>query len=301
MRGKLVVGSAAQIVACVLLLRPRPARIWLLVAVGLLVGVPQGLDSLANQNALYHQADPARMGSSAGLLRTFMYLGAIAASAADARCFRHGATTAGLHHLAWSCWPPLLLLAAPAGPLAGRSRVAAGPPTHPTATARPVPPERKPMALTTLDPHTALVLVDLQNGVLGVPTGPYAAAEVLARSVRAGRRLPRPRPARRAGPGHRRPRRRRRRPRPHRRRRAPGGPPAGLGRPRRRPHRPDPGDIVVTKRNWGAFYGTDLDLQLRRRGVTQIVLTGIATSIGVESTARAAHEHGYHVTLPATR
>jgi len=57
------------------------------------------------------------------------------------------------------------------------------------------------------------------------------------------------------------------------------------------------GDIVVTKRNWGAFYGTDLDLQLRRRGVTQIVLTGIATSIGVESTARAAHEHGYHVTL----
>lgn len=56
-------------------------------------------------------------------------------------------------------------------------------------------------------------------------------------------------------------------------------------------------DVVVTKRNWGAFYGTDLDLQLRRRGVTQIVLAGIATSIGVESTARAAHEHGYHVTI----
>lgn len=58
-----------------------------------------------------------------------------------------------------------------------------------------------------------------------------------------------------------------------------------------------PDDIHVTKRNWGAFYGTDLDLQLRRRGITQIVLAGIATSIGVESTARAAHEHGYHVTL----
>jgi nicotinamidase-related amidase len=58
-----------------------------------------------------------------------------------------------------------------------------------------------------------------------------------------------------------------------------------------------PGDIQVTKRNWGAFHGTDLDLQLRRRGVTQIVLAGVATSIGVESTARAAHEHGYHVTL----
>ena len=58
-----------------------------------------------------------------------------------------------------------------------------------------------------------------------------------------------------------------------------------------------PGDIQVTKRNWGAFHGTDLDLHLRRRGVTQIVLAGVATSIGVESTARAAHEHGYHVTL----
>ena len=57
------------------------------------------------------------------------------------------------------------------------------------------------------------------------------------------------------------------------------------------------GDAVVTKHNWGAFHGTDLDVQLRRRGVTQIVLTGIATSIGVESTARAAYEHGYHVTV----
>lgn len=58
-----------------------------------------------------------------------------------------------------------------------------------------------------------------------------------------------------------------------------------------------PDDIVITKRNWGAFYGTDLDLHLRRRGVTQIVLGGVATSIGVESTARSAHEHGYHLTL----
>ncbi|WP_438270659.1 MFS transporter [Streptomyces platensis] len=44
-------------------------------------------------------------------------------------------------------------------------------------------------------------------------------------------------------------------------------------------------------------HGTDLDRELRERGVTQIVLGGIATSIGVESTARAAYEHGYHVTL----
>jgi nicotinamidase-related amidase len=54
-----------------------------------------------------------------------------------------------------------------------------------------------------------------------------------------------------------------------------------------------PGDIRITKRQWGAFYGTELDLQLRRRGVRTIVLGGIATHIGVESTARAAHEHGY--------
>src|ERR1017187_4225534 len=54
-----------------------------------------------------------------------------------------------------------------------------------------------------------------------------------------------------------------------------------------------PSDYQVTKRQWGAFYGTDLDLQLRRRGMTTIILTGIASHIGVESTARAAFEHGY--------
>lgn len=54
-----------------------------------------------------------------------------------------------------------------------------------------------------------------------------------------------------------------------------------------------PSDIVVTKRNWGAFYGTDLDLQLRRRDVTRIAIGGIATHIGVESTARDAFERNY--------
>lgn len=54
-----------------------------------------------------------------------------------------------------------------------------------------------------------------------------------------------------------------------------------------------PGDIEVRKHQWGAFHGTDLDVQLRRRGVTQIALAGIATNMGVESTARAAWEHGY--------
>jgi nicotinamidase-related amidase len=54
-----------------------------------------------------------------------------------------------------------------------------------------------------------------------------------------------------------------------------------------------PSDLTVTKRNWGAFYGTDLDLQLRRRGITTIVIGGISTNMGVESTARDAFEHNY--------
>jgi nicotinamidase-related amidase len=56
-----------------------------------------------------------------------------------------------------------------------------------------------------------------------------------------------------------------------------------------------PGDIVILKRQWGAFYGTDLDLQLRRRGLTTIILCGIATEFGVESTARDSYEHGYEL------
>ena len=53
-------------------------------------------------------------------------------------------------------------------------------------------------------------------------------------------------------------------------------------------------DLHITKRQWGAFYGTELDLQLRRRGIRTIVLAGISTNVGVESTARDAYERGYH-------
>ncbi|MGX4642747.1 isochorismatase family protein [Massilia sp. SYSU DXS3249] len=52
-------------------------------------------------------------------------------------------------------------------------------------------------------------------------------------------------------------------------------------------------DIVITKRQWGAFYGTELDQLLRRRGIRTLVLGGIVTNFGVESTARAAHDRGY--------
>jgi nicotinamidase-related amidase len=56
---------------------------------------------------------------------------------------------------------------------------------------------------------------------------------------------------------------------------------------------PVPSDIVITKKQWGAFYGTDLELQLRRRGMDTIVLCGISTDYGVESTARFAYEYGF--------
>jgi nicotinamidase-related amidase len=153
------------------------------------------------------------------------------------------------------------------------------------------------VALTTLDERTALVVIDLQNGIAGRPTQPYPADDVIARTARladAFRAKGLPVVLVRVAT-------------------APDGADAAHGRVelRRAPSGPMPagfsdivpalagheGDLVVTKRNWGAFFGTELDVILRRRGVTQIVLTGIATSIGVESTARQAHEHNYNVTL----
>jgi len=101
-RGKLVVGGLSQVVACSLLLAVgAQTPIWFLLGITVIVGVPQGVNSLANQNALYYQADPERMGSSAGLLRTCTYLGAIISSAANGAFFGGGVDTAGLHELAW--------------------------------------------------------------------------------------------------------------------------------------------------------------------------------------------------------
>ncbi len=152
------------------------------------------------------------------------------------------------------------------------------------------------MTLSTLDPRTALVLIDLQNGIVAAPTAPRTGPEVVARAGELadafhahGAPVVLVRVTFAADGGD----------------RVPGR----IEAPQRMAAPPEgwdvivdelaghPEDIRVSKRNWSAFYGTDLDLQLRRRGITQIVLGGIATSIGVESTARAAHEHGYHVTL----
>ncbi|MFD7751205.1 isochorismatase family protein [Streptomyces sp. NPDC059757] len=145
------------------------------------------------------------------------------------------------------------------------------------------------MTATTLDPKTALVVVDLQKGIVALPTA-HPAADVIANSATladAFRAKGLPVVLVRVTGG------------------APGrtegaqrsGQPAADWADIVPEIGPRDGDIVVTKQQWGAFYGTDLDLQLRRRGVTQVVVTGIATSIGVESTARAASEHGYNVTV----
>ena len=58
-----------------------------------------------------------------------------------------------------------------------------------------------------------------------------------------------------------------------------------------------PTDHLVTKRTWGAFLNTDLEQYLKAEGVTQVVLGGVATTAGVETTARTAYELGFNVTL----
>jgi MFS family permease len=100
-RGKLVVAAAGQIIGCVLLLTLHStSAVWLLLVVALVFGVPQGLNSLALQNSVYRQANPDDIGTSAGLLRTFGYLGAIISSAAQGAFYGRSADTGGMHHLA---------------------------------------------------------------------------------------------------------------------------------------------------------------------------------------------------------
>ncbi|WP_327366992.1 MFS transporter [Streptomyces sp. NBC_01217] len=101
-RGKLLVGAFGQVVACaVMLTLTGDSPVWMLILVALIFGVPQGLNSLALQNSVYFQADPERTASSAGLLRTFAYVGSMVASSATATSFGQRADTGGMHHLAW--------------------------------------------------------------------------------------------------------------------------------------------------------------------------------------------------------
>jgi nicotinamidase-related amidase len=145
------------------------------------------------------------------------------------------------------------------------------------------------MPLTKIDDVCALITIDLQKGIVGMPSV-HPITEIMDRSARLARAF-----------------------------RARGFPVvlvnvSGMAPGRSDAGRPnfsfpadwtelvpelaqEAGDHTVTKQRWGAFLGTDLDDYLRRRGVTQVVLTGVATSIGVESTARSAHDLGYNVTL----
>jgi len=145
------------------------------------------------------------------------------------------------------------------------------------------------MAITTLDPKTALILIDLQKGVVGMPTV-HPGAEIVKRAAAladAFRRHGLPVVlvnVDRLAPG--------------RREQAPNlaAFPADWTELVPELNR-QPQDHTVTKRTWGAFTGTGLQEHLKGLGVTEVVIAGIATSAGVESTARQAHELGYNVAL----
>lgn len=145
------------------------------------------------------------------------------------------------------------------------------------------------MPLTKIDTTPALIVIDLQKGIAGLPTV-HPIGEVIARAAELARAF-----RERGLPvvlvnvtGM-----------------APGRTDAGMPAfslpadwtelvPELEP---SPEDYLVSKQRWGAFLGTSLDDYLRHRGVTQVVLTGVATSAGVESTARSAFDLGYNVTL----
>ncbi|WP_033336406.1 MULTISPECIES: MFS transporter [Actinomycetes] len=112
---KLVIGSASMMAGCVFMLfAQQNSALWILLVIAGAVGLAQALVSLANQNALYRQAEESRTASSAGLLRTFTYLGAMFSAVAISLCFpESGADTIGLHKLALlmlGCSAALLLI-----------------------------------------------------------------------------------------------------------------------------------------------------------------------------------------------
>lgn len=145
------------------------------------------------------------------------------------------------------------------------------------------------MPVTKLDQKTALVVIDLQKGLVSYPTihsisDIAGKARLLAAAFRAnglpvvlvnvtGRapgRTEQPRPAQE--------------------------PPADWAEllPELDPK---DSDIRISKRTWGAFPHTDLEGRLKDAAITQVVICGVATSIGVESTAREAYAMGLNVTL----
>ena len=73
--------------------------------------------------------------------------------------------------------------------------------------------------------------------------------------------------------------------------------PARRGLSTSRPASPGPETFSIIKSTWGAFFRTDLDAELRKRGIRTIVLGGLATHIGVDTTARQAWELGYEIVI----
>jgi nicotinamidase-related amidase len=145
------------------------------------------------------------------------------------------------------------------------------------------------VTVTIFDPKIALVVIDLQQGIVALPSI-HPIADVVARASALAAAF--------------------------RRHRLPvvlvnvdAGAPGRTERASRLGERPagwtdlvaelnrQPEDHLVTKRTWGAFTKTDLDAHLKDLGVTQVVIAGVATSAGVESTARHAHELGFNVVL----
>jgi nicotinamidase-related amidase len=146
-----------------------------------------------------------------------------------------------------------------------------------------------------LDPKTtAAIFIDLQHGIVSRPIQPYPASEILSRSSQLAAALRTAggtavyvrvdiadiaHPSIDAAPMS-----------------DPNGPPAPPIASQLVPENGhQPGDVFITKRQWGAFYGTNLEQQLRRRNIRTILLGGVATNMGVESTARAAHDQGYEL------
>jgi len=145
------------------------------------------------------------------------------------------------------------------------------------------------MPLTKLDTTAALIVIDLQKGIVGLPTV-HPAGEIVDRSAQLARAFrDRGLPVVLVNVSG----------------RAPGRTDAGAPKFSVPPDwtelvpelEQQPSDYIVTKQRAGAFIGTSLDETLRQRGVTQVFLTGVATSLGVESTARSAYDHGYNVVL----
>lgn len=145
------------------------------------------------------------------------------------------------------------------------------------------------MTVTALDPATALIVIDLQKGIAAVPSA-HPIGEVVAHSAAlaaAFRQHDLPVVLVNVGGMA-----------PGRNEQSMAGFAFPDGWMDLLPELDaQPGDHLVTKRTWGAFTGTGLEDWLRARGVTQVVVAGVATSAGVESTARQAHELGFNVTL----